>query len=74
MEKYHFTNKQDSENYVVELKDKGDIRHWIINHLDISKDWHVEKYKVLEDIKKDMDVFFKDMDKEIYGDTKKEKS
>ena len=42
MIKYHFTNNQDSENYIVKLKHKNEIRHWIINHLDISKTWKVE--------------------------------
>ena len=44
MEKYHITNKQDSENYIVELKDRVEVRHWIINHLDLSKDWSINKY------------------------------
>ena len=72
--KYLYTNKQDDEKFIVELESKDDIRHWMINHLDISKDWHVEKYEVLEDIQKDMDDFFSDMDKEIYGDGQEDKS
>tara|TARA_Y100001937_G_C7054922_1_gene300921 strand:- start:75 stop:305 length:231 start_codon:yes stop_codon:yes gene_type:complete len=70
IEKYHITNKQDSENYIVELKDKVEVRHWIINHLDLSKDWHIEKYvssEIFEEIKKDMDDFFNYMDNEVYG-------
>ena len=43
MKKYLYTNSKDNEKYIVELKDKGEIRHWMINHLDLSKDWHVEE-------------------------------
>ena len=50
MTKYHFTNKQDSENYIVELKDKSEIRHWIINHLDISKEWNVEEFVNVKEV------------------------
>ena len=44
MKKYLYTNSNDNEKYIVELKDKGEIRHWMINHLDLSKDWHVEEF------------------------------
>jgi len=43
--KYLFTNNQDSEEFIYELKNKEDVRHWIINHLDISKEWDASLIK-----------------------------
>ena len=34
-------NEKDNEHYIREFKDSSEARHWIINHLDLSKGWTI---------------------------------
>jgi len=44
--KYKVTNKKGDEVYFfTPSKDEGTPRHWIINHLDISQEWIIEKVR-----------------------------
>ena len=36
---YKIYNKKDNENYFRTFKTNSDCYHWIVNHLDLSKDW-----------------------------------
>ena len=36
------TNDTDTEDHITEVKDYTEARHWIINHLDTSKQWSVQ--------------------------------
>ena len=42
MGKYIITNNKDNESYKVKLENLDYVRHWIINHLDLSKKWNVK--------------------------------
>jgi hypothetical protein len=33
------------EQYPVDAKDTAEVRHWITNNLDLSKDWEISDYK-----------------------------
>lgn len=35
--------KSEDEHYIKQLNSKTDARHWIINHLDLSKQWDIHK-------------------------------
>ena len=37
--KYIIANNKDNEKYYKKFKSSVDCRHWIINHLDLSKEW-----------------------------------
>lgn len=39
--KVEITNTQDDETYIKEFESYTEARHWIINHLDCSKEWNV---------------------------------
>ena len=41
MQKYWITNNEDSERYNKEFENSTEARHWIINHLDTSKEWTI---------------------------------
>jgi len=46
---YSITNEVDGESYVKSFYDKYEARHWIINTLDLSKEWSIyvqEKAKI----------------------------
>jgi hypothetical protein len=43
MIKYVITNNQDKERFVVDCKNSIEARHWIINHLDLSKNWNIKE-------------------------------
>ena len=45
MQKYWITNNEDSESYNKEFENSTEARHWIINHLDLSKIWNVKTLK-----------------------------
>ncbi len=47
MREYIIWNKKDDEHYVINFKHGADCRHWVINHLDLSKEW---SYKI-KDVK-----------------------
>ena len=34
-------NEKDNEHYIKEFEDSTEARHWIINHLDLSKGWTI---------------------------------
>ena len=44
MNKYLVTNKKDSEKYLIKAKDFQETNTWIVNHLDLSKEWSVTDY------------------------------
>ena len=37
------TNEMDTETYTRAFHSETDARHWVINHLDLSKNWHINK-------------------------------
>lgn len=43
MTKYIMTNNQDEERYLVNCKDGTEARHWVINHVDLSKEWNIKE-------------------------------
>jgi len=43
MTKYVMTNNQDAERFVVDCKDGTEARHWIINNVDLSKEWNIKE-------------------------------
>ena len=45
MNKYIIFNEdtKDNERYTKSFETGQDCRHWIINHLDLSKHWHYNK-------------------------------
>ena len=45
MIKYVITNTEDKyESHSAYCKDMTDVRHWIINHLDLSKKWEIKTF------------------------------
>jgi hypothetical protein len=36
---YKIYNKKDNENYFKTFNTNSDCYHWIVNHLDLSKEW-----------------------------------
>ena len=36
---YKIYNKKDNENYFRTFNTNSDCYHWIVNHLDLSKEW-----------------------------------
>ena len=43
MTKYVMTNNQDAERFIVDCKDGTEARHWIINNVDLSKEWNIKE-------------------------------
>lgn len=43
MTKYIMTNNQDEERYLVNCKDGTEARHWVINNVDLSKEWNIKE-------------------------------
>ena len=41
MNKYSITNNKDDERYYKTFENQTEARHWIINTLDLSKDWTI---------------------------------
>ena len=41
MRVYLITNNKDNEHYKIKLENLDSVRHWIINHLDTSKEWTI---------------------------------
>lgn len=39
MKQYIITNNKDNETYNKAFINETEARHWIINHLDMSKEW-----------------------------------
>ena len=48
MRKYLITNNKDNERYNKEFENETEARHWIINHLDTSKQWTILNQKKYE--------------------------
>ena len=38
---YLINNDKDNEHYLKEFNNSADARHFIINHLDLSKNWRI---------------------------------
>jgi len=43
MTKYIMTNNQDTERFVIDCKDSTEAKHWVINHVDLSKEWNIKE-------------------------------
>ena len=43
MTKYVMTNNQDAKRFIVDCKDGTEARHWVINHVDLSKEWNIKE-------------------------------
>ncbi len=39
MKRYLIFNSKDDEQFKKEFEYNDEVRHWIINHLDLSKEW-----------------------------------
>ena len=39
--KYYITNNKDSEYYLKKFNNISNCKNWIINNLDLSKDWTI---------------------------------
>ncbi len=59
MTKYIMTNDQDAERYLVDCKDGTEARHWIINHVDLSKEWNIKEDNFVA--KNKLDVAYRDI-------------
>jgi hypothetical protein len=40
---FGLSNDKDSEVYTRQFEDETEARHWVINHLDLSKNWTITK-------------------------------
>ena len=59
MTKYVMTNNQDAERFVVDCKDGTEARHWIINNVDLSKEWNIKEDNFVT--KNKLDVSYRDI-------------
>ena len=59
MTKYVMTNNQDAERFVVDCKDGTEARHWVINHVDLSKEWNIKEDNFVA--KNKLDVSYRDI-------------
>ena len=59
MTKYVMTNNQDAERFVVDCKDGTEARHWIINNVDLSKEWNIKEDNFVA--KNKLDVAYRDI-------------
>lgn len=39
---YSLINEHDDESYRHVFDDETEARHWVINHLDLSKNWSIK--------------------------------
>ena len=46
--KYIIWNSKDNEHYFGTFDNADDCRHWIINYMDLSKEWHFKLLKSQE--------------------------
>ena len=42
---YNIYNDKDNESYCRIFESKNECYHWIVNHLDLSKNWNFKKMK-----------------------------
>ena len=59
MTKYIMTNNQDAERFVVDCKDGTEARHWVINHVDLSKEWNIKEDNFVA--KNNLDVSYRNL-------------
>lgn len=59
MTKYIMTNNQDTERFVVDCKDSTEARHWVINHVDLSKEWNIKEDNFV--VKNKLDVSYREI-------------
>ena len=59
MTKYVMTNNQDAERFVVDCKDGTEARHWVINHVDLSKEWNIKEDNYVA--KNNLDVSYRNL-------------
>lgn len=59
MTKYIMTNNQDEERFVVDCKDGTEARHWIINNVDLSKEWNIKEDNFVA--KNNLDVSYRNL-------------
>lgn len=45
MRHYTIEAKIGTESYLKEFKDDTEARHWVINHLDLSREWMILRVK-----------------------------
>ena len=45
MEEMVISNNRDSETYTKSFKNIDEAKDWVVNHLDLSKDWKVMSVK-----------------------------
>ena len=41
---YLIYNNEDNQHYIIYFHNSEDCYHWIVNTLDLSKDWNFEPY------------------------------
>lgn len=76
MATFKVTNEKDDEQHMFIIKNSDantentDARHWVINHLDLSKNWTVHRVKIVIENKKLFEVRFTydehEMESDIY--------
>ena len=59
MTKYIMTNNQDTERFVVDCKDSTEAKHWVINHVDLSKEWNIKEDNFV--VKNKLDVSYREI-------------
>lgn len=42
---YEVHSNKEYGFYTIEADQETDVRHWVINHLDLSQDWYIVKVK-----------------------------
>lgn len=48
MTKYIIQNKEQTYTYTIECESIQDVRHWIINHLNLSIAWNIKEHKTIQ--------------------------
>ena len=59
MTKYIMTNNQDTERFVIDCKDSTEAKHWVINHVDLSKEWNIKEDNFV--VKNKLDVSYREI-------------
>jgi len=53
------TNNQDAERFVIDCEDSTEARHWVINHVDLSKEWNIKEDNFV--VKNKIDVSYREI-------------
>jgi hypothetical protein len=53
------TNIKDKEKHIINCVDKTEARHWVVDHLDLSKGWEIKKDNLF--IKNNIDVSYRNI-------------